>query len=83
MKVFEPLTDEVMDYRGLAEYMKFAPGTLRHLVMRGELPYFKIGRSVRFSKKQIDMWLTEHHREPKRSQAEKDKELIPATGGTE
>ena len=57
MKVLEPPTDEVMDYRGLSVYLKAAQGTLRHKVMRGEIPYIKIGRSVRFVKKQIDVWL--------------------------
>ena len=56
--------DEVMDYRGLAAYMKYSQDTLRQKVMRKEIPYFKIGASVRFSKKHIDAWLEEHHREP-------------------
>lgn len=51
--------DEVMDYRGLSEYLKIPQGSLRHKVMRNGIPYFKIGRSVRFSKKQIDLWLEE------------------------
>jgi len=50
-------TDEVMDYKGLSAYLKFAQNTLRHKVMLGEIPFFKIGRSVRFSKKDIDAWL--------------------------
>ena len=57
MKVLEPPTDEVFDYRGLSVYLKVAQGTLRHKVMRGEIPHIKIGRSVRFAKKQIDAWL--------------------------
>ena len=74
--------DEVMDYRGLAEYMKLAEGTLRHWVMSREIPYFKIGRSVRFSKKQIDLWLEGHYREPK-IQAKKSGDLFPAGGSAE
>ena len=83
MKVIEPPTEEVMDYRGLSVYLKFAQGTLRHWVMRGKIPYFKIGESVRFSKKQIDLWLAEHHQESKRTQAKKDEELFPVVGGGE
>jgi excisionase family DNA binding protein len=64
MKIFEPPTDEVMDYRGLSKYLKFAYGTLRHKVMRGEIPFYKIGGSVRFSKRQIDAWLEEKQRKP-------------------
>ena len=69
MRVMEPPIDEVMDYRGLAVYVKLAEGTLRHKVMRGEIPYFKIGSSVRFSKKRIDGWLEEHNQEPKGTEA--------------
>ena len=75
--------DEVMDYRGLSLYMKLAQGTLRHKVMRREIPYFKIGRSVRFSKKQIDLWLANYHREPKRLQDKKDGESFPTGGGVQ
>ena len=81
MKVLEPPMDEVMDYRGLSIYMKLAQGTLRHRVMRGEIPYFKIGRSVRFSRKQIDLWLADYHREPTRAQAKKGEGLLPTDGG--
>jgi excisionase family DNA binding protein len=63
MKITEPQTDEVLDYRGLSKYMKVAYGTLRHWVMEGKIPYFKIGRNVRFSKKAIDEWLVKYHRE--------------------
>ena len=66
------ISDDVMDYRGLSVYLKMAYGTLRHKVMRGEIPYFKIGRSVRFSRKQIDLWLEKHHRELKKAGAEND-----------
>ena len=69
MKVIEPPIDEVMDYRGLALYTKFAEGTLRHKVMRCEIPYLKVGYNVRFSKKHIDAWLLEHRREPKQRKA--------------
>ena len=55
---------EVMNYRGLSMYLKMAEGTLRHKVMRGEIPFFKIGGSVRFSKRHIDVWLEKHHRRP-------------------
>jgi hypothetical protein len=44
-------TDEVMGYKGLSAYLKMAQNTLRHKVMRGEIPFFKIGKCVRFSKK--------------------------------
>ena len=55
------LTNEVMDYEGLSLYLKISEGYLRHLVMSGNIPYFKIGRNVRFYKVKIDNWLEELH----------------------
>ncbi|MDR2924093.1 MAG: helix-turn-helix domain-containing protein [Treponema sp.] len=46
-------SDEVMDYKGLSAYLKLVQNTLRHKVMYGEIPFFKIGKCVRFSKKNI------------------------------
>jgi len=69
MKLIEPASDEVMNYKGLSEYLKLSQGTLRHKVMNNEIPFFKIGSLVRFSKKRIDAWLEEHHRCTKRKQS--------------
>jgi excisionase family DNA binding protein len=60
----KPGADEVMDYRALAAYLKMAEGTLRHYVMRGEIPFAKIGAHVRFLKAEIDRWLLERNRRP-------------------
>jgi excisionase family DNA binding protein len=56
--------DEVMDYGALAAYLKMAEGTLRHYVMREEIPFAKIGAHVRFLKTEIDRWLLERNRRP-------------------
>jgi excisionase family DNA binding protein len=64
MNVTEPPSGDVMDYRGLSKYLKVPYGSLRHKVMKGEVPHIKIGRSVRFHKKRIDEWLTKQEREP-------------------
>jgi excisionase family DNA binding protein len=74
--------DEVMDYRGLSVYLKMAQGTLRHKVMRGEIPHFKVGHSVRFSKKQIGLWLEEHHKGQRKKKAgDSGNGLLPIGGG--
>ena len=65
MKTNEPAADEIMDYKGLSAYLKMAQGTLRHKVMVGIIPYYKIGKNVRFSKTLINKWLAEHQREVK------------------
>jgi hypothetical protein len=40
--------------------------------MRNEIPFFKFGNSVRFSKKHIDEWLEGHRRELRGKQAASD-----------
>jgi excisionase family DNA binding protein len=51
--------DEVLDYQGLAVWLKVAEGTLRHYVMEGRIPFVKIGAHVRFLKPEIETWLME------------------------
>jgi excisionase family DNA binding protein len=51
----------LMEYRDLARYLKMTEGTIRHWVMKDEVPCFKIGASVRFSRKQIDKWLLDNY----------------------
>ncbi|MCL2140027.1 MAG: helix-turn-helix domain-containing protein [Treponema sp.] len=65
MKTNEPAADEIMNYKGLSAYLKMAQGTLRHKVMGNSIPYYKIGKNVRFSKTLIEKWLAEHQREAK------------------
>jgi excisionase family DNA binding protein len=57
-------TDEVMDCRTLAAYLKLAEGTLRHYVMDRSIPFVKVGSHVRFLKGEIDKWLLERNRRP-------------------
>ena len=76
MKEIVPQNDEVMSYKGLSAYLKLSQGTLRHKVMKGRIPLFKIDGAVRFSKKKIDAWLEEHHKGTKRKQAESKDSLF-------
>jgi len=42
-----------------AEYMRFSPSYLRKLVMNKKVPFFKIGRAVRFDKEELDDFIRE------------------------
>jgi len=81
MKEFEPPADEVMSYKGLSAYLKLSQNTLRHKVMNGAIPFFKIDGAVRFSKTKIDAWLEEHHRGAKRKQAKNGGGFFTDGGG--
>jgi excisionase family DNA binding protein len=59
----KPQADDVLDYSGLAAYLKVAEGTLRHWVMKGRVPFIKMGSRVIFFRKQIDPWILEHAQE--------------------
>jgi excisionase family DNA binding protein len=76
MKEKTRTADEIMSYKGLAVYLKMSQNTLRHKVMQGTIPFFKIGTAVRFSKQKIDVWLNEHHREGKKKNVNGDDSLF-------
>ena len=50
-------SDEFLTVEELAERLKIAPGTIYNWVSRGEIPYVKIGRAVRFRRADIDAWI--------------------------
>jgi excisionase family DNA binding protein len=43
-------------YKEVAEYLQLSEHTLRHFVMLRQIPFRKLGRSVRFLKSDIDQW---------------------------
>jgi excisionase family DNA binding protein len=44
---------EILTVNEVASYLKVSPTTVRKLAKAGKLPYFKIGGSVRFSRRQL------------------------------
>lgn len=48
------------DYAQLAEFLSMSPASLRVWVMQGKLPYYKIGKLVRFDPPSIKAWLEIH-----------------------
>ena len=46
----------------VAEYLGIAVGTVYNKVSRGEIPFFKVGRAVRFRRSVIDEWVEEQTR---------------------
>jgi excisionase family DNA binding protein len=58
-----PEPDEgVFDYKSLSAYLNVAQVTLRHWVMKGAIPFTKMGRRVGFDKKEIELWLERNTR---------------------
>ena len=51
----------LMSEREVALYLKVSARTLVDWRQRGIIPYFRIGRSIRYSREQIDRALLERH----------------------
>ena len=55
---------KAMDYKSCSEITGLAERTLRNMVSQKKIPFYKIGKSVRFSQEKISVWLEEHAVEP-------------------
>lgn len=51
------MTKEIMDIKELANYLGFSETKIYRLVENGNIPFARIGRQYRFTKKAIDEWL--------------------------
>ena len=49
--------DEILDKDGLAEYLNVESHWIYQKVSERKIPYFKMGKYLRFRKSQIDKWL--------------------------
>jgi excisionase family DNA binding protein len=47
----------LMTLEDVSNYLKLKPSKVRSMIFRKEIPYMKIGRLVRFSRQDIDLWL--------------------------
>lgn len=61
------LTGDVMDVDGVAEYLGFSSSTIYSKVKDLEIPHVRIGGSLRFSKIEIDKWLSRNTVRPQES----------------
>jgi excisionase family DNA binding protein len=51
-----PKDNELMDVKGLAEYLKVKPSWVYEKVHTRQIPFRKVGKFPRFRKKHIDLW---------------------------
>jgi excisionase family DNA binding protein len=71
----------VFDYKSLSAYLNVAQVTLRHWVMKGAIPFTKMGRRVGFDKKEIELWLernTRHSLKAARKPGHTGNTVVPA-----
>lgn len=56
-------TPPVTDKAGAAEYLDTTERHIELLVYRRDIPYYKVGRKLRFAYKDLDRWLRDHRTE--------------------
>jgi excisionase family DNA binding protein len=49
--------DRALTVDEVARYLGLAKGTIYNKVHRREIPFFKVGRAVRFRRSKLDEWL--------------------------
>ncbi len=52
-------TDQLMNTSQMAGWLNMSKSTIRKWVHYGFIPHIKLGRAVRFSRKDIEVWLQE------------------------
>lgn len=53
-----------INVRQLAEYMSMSKPSIYRYVEEKKIPYFKIGKTIRFDIADVDKWLKEYKQEP-------------------
>jgi excisionase family DNA binding protein len=51
-----------MTLREVAKYLNVHPATIRRLIRRDGLPFFRLGVDYRFKRENIDQWMAEKER---------------------
>ena len=50
--------EEYLNVKEVAEYLRCAEGTIRNLIKKGEIPYYRLGpKKLFFRKSSIDEWI--------------------------
>lgn len=51
------LREGLMTAQEVATYLRCSVSTVRRFVMRGEIPHYRLGKMVRFRRREVDSWL--------------------------
>jgi excisionase family DNA binding protein len=55
----------LIDVQTLSNMLSVKPKTIYDWVYKKQIPYYKMGRLVRFDYQEVKIWLTEKYKEPK------------------
>jgi excisionase family DNA binding protein len=52
--------ERLITAREVASYLRCSISTVRRMVLRGQVPHYRLGRMIRFRRSEIDAWLAVH-----------------------
>ena len=55
------LKERLLTVQELAAYLRCSVTTVRRIVSRGEIPHYRLGKMVRFRRREVDAWLAAYH----------------------
>jgi excisionase family DNA binding protein len=53
--------DRLLTAKEAGKYLGYAEGTIRNKASAGEIPFLKLGASLRFRRSQLDAWIAEQN----------------------
>lgn len=57
------MAGRLLDTNAAADYLGYTPTQLRNLVQRRQVPFMKVGKSLRFDIRRLDRWIEQAHAE--------------------
>jgi len=69
-------TEKFLTVLDVALLLSVRPSTVYQWVSSGEIPHYRLGRIVRFKRKDLDVWIEEHREEKRIREAKKTREIF-------
>lgn len=66
----EEKENEFWNIQQVSQYLQVKPKTIYNWAESGEIPYYKIGRLIRFKRTDIDAWVEGHRKEQNKFEIE-------------
>lgn len=67
---------EILKLTEVAEKLKINPRTLANLASEGKIPAFRVGRSWRLYKEELEIWIKKQHNQSPNFKKTSDKEVV-------
>ncbi|OUR96140.1 hypothetical protein A9Q84_07200 [Halobacteriovorax marinus] len=54
---------KILDFNQTVQFLTLKPSHLRKLIFNREIPFFKVGRLVRFKASELEQWINKNTKE--------------------